>query len=449
MSVRQFSDFIKRKLNLGKLLDRYGKSCWYILESSLPLISFLCIKIAVILFLGRLFHKIQPWFSEIQGLFLILFGLFAFWDAHRIYKRLSVSSKKVWSNFHYRFAINTGVISIIASPVAFFISRRKYTDFPWFPIILFVLGFGLFCLFAYRIGFLKEIFELSKESYKEISTEKSPTIDPIYLGQIMGSSIVGLSYLIVFLPLTLWNTAIHNLDCVDVLLFATLTNTSAKLGILGQIKTLLDFSNLSHLFAFGVFYGVVAIIRVLTKISIRKEGMAEFVIMSNGIFYGYALTIWIKHYFGASLTLAVLFSSALSFGYVALLYYVLRSLLDVASKWGIRSKYEYGIGGIQSIGTAWILSRVFGDQSIIFSGVIFFICTFITTCIFEVTIGRIIKKMHPLLPDNLGGSIVPIILSLARERNTEFWISMCSTIIVFSIFPFFAFGIFKLVLMAL
>lgn len=95
------------------------------------------------------------------------------------------------------------------------------------------------------------------------------------------------------------------------------------------------------------------------------------------------------------------------------------------------------------------MSRVFGDQSIIFSGVIFFICTFITTCIFEVTIGRIIKKMHPLLPDNLGGSIVPIILSLAKERNTEFWISMCSTIIVFSIFPFLAFGIFKLVLMAL
>jgi len=442
-------DLIKRRINSEKLLGRYGKSCRYILESSQLPISFLCMVIAVILFLGSLFHKIQPWFSEIQGLFLILFGLFAFWDAHRIYKRLSVSNKKVWSNYKYRFAINTGIISIIASPVAFFISRRKYTGFHWFPIILFVLGFGLICLFIYREGLFKEFYELSKESSEEISTEKTPSIDPIYLGQIMGSSIVGLSYLIIFLPLTLWNTAIHNLDYVDVLLFATLTNTSAKLGILGQINTLLDFSNMSHLFAFGVFYGVVAIIRVLIKISIKKEGMAEFVIMSNGIFYGYLLTIWVKHYFGASLTLTVLFSSALSFGYVSLLYYGLRSLLDVASKWGIRSKYEYGIGGIQSIGTAWILSRVFGDQAIIFSGVIFFVSTFITTCIFEVTIGRIIKKIHPLLPDNLGGSIVPIILSLARAHNKEFWISMWSTIIVFSIFPFFAFGIFKLVLMAL
>lgn len=442
-------DFIKRKLNSGKLFDRYGKGCWYILENSLIPISLFCMVIAVILFLGRLFHKIQPWFSEIQGLILILFGLFAFWDAHRIYKILSASNKRVWSNYNFRFSINTGVVSIIASPVAFFISRRKYTDFQWFPIILFLLGFGLICLAAYRMGAFKILCEL-KESNKRISTEIFPSTDPLYLGLIAGFSIVGLSYLIVFLPLTLWNTAIHNLDYVDVLLFATLTNTSAKLGILGQINTLLDFSNMSHFFAFGVFYGIVTIIIcVIMKMFVRKEGMNEIVIMSNGIFYGYALTIWVKYYLGASLTSTVLLSSSLSFGYVLLLYYGLRSLLDVVSKWGIRSKYEYGMGGIQSIGTAWILSRVFGDQAIIFSGVIFIVCTFITTSIFEVTIGRIIKQMYPLLPDNPRGSIVPIILSLARAHNKEFWISMCLTIIVTSIFPFFAFGIFKLVLTAL
>jgi len=444
----KFFDFLKEKLNSEEFLASDDKSYKDILRTNLIPIASLCMVIAVTFFLGRLFHKIQPWLSIIQGLLVLLFGIYCFWYANRTSKILATSYRKAWSNYDFRFFIKAGIISIIVAPVAFFVAALKNPCPYWVSVVLFILGFGLYCLGIYRLGFFKALWKLEK-SNEEIGTENSQLMDADYMGQTAGFSVVGLLYIGIFLPLTLWSATTHSLDPVDVLLFARLTETSVGLGVLGRLNTLLNFSNPSHLFAFGVLYGIVSIIVALMRIYLRKEGWLEIPIMSNGLAIGYALTIWIKHLLGASFSSRLLFSSMFSFAYVFLLYYGLRTLLDIISLWGIRAKYEHLIGGIQSIGTAWILSRIFGDQSVVLSGVIFFICTFIMTSIFEATIGRLLKGMYTAVPNLRAKSIVPIVLTMARERHPEFWTSLRVTTIIIAIFPFFAFGVAKIAILAI
>lgn len=274
----------------------------------------------------------------------------------------------------------------------------------------------------------------------------NPWSDAKYIGLIVGLFVVGLLYVAFFLPLTLWSASVQGLDFIDVLLFAHLKEASAGLGILGPLKMLL--TNTSDLFAFGVFYGIVRLLNTLTRLSLTKTRKIELSIMSNGIVYGYALTIFVKYLLGTSISSSLLFSSMLDLSYVLFLYYGLQCFADTISRWGIRLKFDYMIGGIQSIGTAWILSRVFGDQAIILTGVIYFICTFIATSIFEGTLGRIVKRRHFILQERKE-SIVATVLALMQERNPEFRSMVLVTIVIGSIFPFFAFIVLRLAIMSL
>lgn len=444
----RFFDVLKEMLDLGEYLAG-NKSYKDILISILIPTASLSMVIAVTLFLGGLFHKIQPFFSIIQGILTFLFGMYCFWYAHRISKISSISYKKAWSNYDFRFSIKAGVISLITSIFAFFVATLKNPGFNWFSVMLFIIGFGLYCLGLYY--FLKTRLEELGESDEEVHTENSQSTDADSLDQIVkivGSSVVGLLYVVTFLPLTLWSAATHGLDFVDVLLFAHLTRALAGLDIIEQLTIMLNFSNPSDLFAFCVIYGVVGIIYALMSVCLRKEGWLEILIMSNGLTGGYSLTIWIKHLLGTPLNPSILFPSGLSFSYVFVLYYGLRSLLDLISRWGIRAKYEFLISGIQGIGTGWILSRIFGDQFIIFNGIVFFVCTFVVSSVFEATIGRLFKLVPTALPERVE-SIIPVVLTMARERHPEFWSSVRVTVVIFGIFPFFTFGVLKLVIMVL
>jgi uncharacterized protein (DUF983 family) len=352
------------------------------------------------------------------------------------------------NNYDFRLSIKAGIISSMIVPVAFFVATLRQQCPYWISLVLYAIGSVLLCLDVYRLGFFKAIGELG-DSDKEVCTENSKLEEAVNFGKIVGFGVVGLLYIAIFLPLTLWSTATNGLDFVDVLLFVHLTEISVESGVLWPLKTLLNFSDPSNFFAFGVLYGVIAIIASLMRISLRKEGWFEISIISNGLAGGYALTIWIKHLLGPPLTSRLLFSSTGSFAYVYLLYYGLRALLDVISQWGIRAKYEHLIKGIQSIGTAWILSRVFGDQSFVFSGVTFFICTFVSASVYEATIGHLFKPIYKTIPDLRAKKVISAMLSMAREHHPDFWTSLRVTTIIMTIFPFFAFGVAKIATLAL
>jgi len=410
--------------------------------------------IAFTLFLGKLFHKIQPWFGVGQGLFTFLFGLYSFWYAHRISKTLSISYKKAWSNYQFRFSVNAGIINVIVSIFAFFVATLKDPGLYWISAILFILGFGLFCVGTYRVLLLGHL-ENRESSDKKSSIKKAQLTDARRLGITVGLSVAGLLHIVIFLPLTLWSAANHGLNSVDVLLFSWLPEVHwGEFDILGLFTTtmtkLVNISNPSYMFAFIVFYGVISITTVLKEVSNRRSGEWLESPLMSGLAIGYALTIWIRHLMvGVPLTLNLLFPSMYGFAYVFFLYCGLQLILDVISRWGIKLKYEYLIGGIQSIGTAWILSRILSEQTIVFTGMTFFVCTFVATSVCEVIAGRLFGKEHTALPDQRVELLTPVVLTMARERHPEFLASLRVTAVTTGVFPFFAFGIAKLVIMAI
>lgn len=119
------------------------------------------------------------------------------------------------------------------------------------------------------------------------------------------------------------------------------------------------------------------------------------------------------------------------------------------SQWGIKLKYEYLIGGIQSIGTAWILSLIIGDQAIVLTGMIFFLCTFVATSVCEAIAGRLFVKEYTALPDQRVELLTPIVLTMVRERHPKFLTTLRLIALTTWIFPLLCFGIAKLILMGL
>lgn len=450
----KFFDFSKRKLYFRKLLASVGKNCKKILGSILVTIACLCMAIAFTLFLGGLFHKIQPWFGVGQGLFTFLFGLYSFRYAHRISKTLSISYKKAWSNFDFRFSVNAGIISVIVSIFAFFVATLKDPGLYRISAILFILGIGLGCLSFCRILLLEHLKNRESPD-KKPSIKKAQLTDASRLGVTVGLSVAGLLHIVIFLPLTLWSAANHGLDSVDVLLFTWLPEVHwGGFDILGLfttiMTTLVNFSNPSYMFAFIVFYGVININTVLMEVSNQRSGEWLERPLRIGLAIGYALTIWIRHLMlGVPLTPNVLFPSMYGFAYVFFLYCGLRLLLDVISRWGIKLKYEYLIGGIQSIGTAWILSRIISDQTIVFTGMTFFVCTFVATSVCEVIARRLFGKEYTALPGKRVELVTPVVLTMARERHPEFLTSLRAAAVTNGVFPLFAFGIAKILIMVL
>jgi len=271
----------------------------------------------------------------------------------------------------------------------------------------------------------------------------------------VGLSVAGLLHIVIFLPLTLWSAANHGLDSVDVLLFTWLPEVHwGGFDILGLfttiMTTLVNFSNPSYMFALIVFYGVINITTVLMEVSNQRSGEWLERPLRIGLAIGYALTIWIRHLMlGVPLTPNVLFPSMYGFAYVFFLYCGLRLLLDVISRWGIKLKYEYLIGGIQSIGTAWILSRIISDQTIVFTGMTFFVCTFVATSVCEVIARRLFGKEYTALPGKRVELVTPVVLTMARERHPEFLTSLRAAAVTNGVFPLFAFGIAKILIMVL
>ena len=210
---------------------------------------------------------------------------------------------------------------------------------------------------------------------------------------------VGLIYILVFTPLTVWISHSRGLDVVDVLLFVDFSGLSISHGFREELARLVAPANVPFLFSFGLLYGVATLIR----------------------------------------------ASEISFAYVFLVIYASRAVTRGFSHWGIKSKYEHAIGGIQGITVAWILSRIFGDQSVIFSGLIFYVCTFVAISFFEVVFSQIQKwllgvvSVEELMPRNTDAR-QPI-----RLAGRDFWTSAVSVAIIGAIFPLIAYWLMKLV----
>lgn len=88
----------------------------------------------------------------------------------------------------------------------------------------------------------------------------------------------------------------------------------------------------------------------------------------------------------------------LSFVYVLAGYYTALGLIEVCGRWGCLGKYQHMFLGVQGLLAGWILSRQFGQNAVLFSGLTFITCSFVAMLTVENTILWPIKWLLRKLP---------------------------------------------------
>lgn len=412
-------------------------------------VSLICMGIAFVLFLGQVLNRFQPFFSIAVIIVCLIWIRSYFLRAFKLLKASKTHRSYIDHLLHQGF-ISCGMLG--ASITVLFL---KGTMLYWAALGFFSLGVGAMIfggVLVLRLGIrdvLRGILML-RYSVRELSSagvpddtelaeqeeqEKATTM----AGLVVGMIVVALAYLLVFAPLTVWVAHSRGLDVINVLLFVNFSGISISHGFWQELARLVAPGNAPFLFSFGVLYGVVAFCFVLLRTSIRGAQWGEFIVTSNGILLGYVLTLGVSYLLG--ITETFIHASRISFAYVFVVMYVSRVLTIEVSRWGIKAKYQYAIGGIQGITVAWILSRIFGAESVVFTGLIFYICTFVTTSLFEIfftwLFGTAVVEEAMSLKSNLWQTI--------RFAGREYWKYAVSVAVIGSAFPLITYGLLKLV----
>jgi len=413
---------------------------------------------AMALALGQACHRVQPWFGLAEAGFFFILAMLWFRNMRRYSRTTSTIVREK------PCAFLTGVIYLAITLSVLVVAFWSGTWVYWVALSCLSVGIGLaYFVFGpkswsvnHKLKDLKEVLsglrtlttavrddgedgddEGTEEDDEKVATEENAS-------RIVSQAVVSLVYLMIFLPLTIHVAMMHDLNVLDVLLFSHFSKMVLGSGILAQMAKWV--SDPMFFLPFGVLYGVSCFVFTLMSLSLRKKALVEVVIMSNGLLFGYALTVtFTALVFRQNISKNLMSWSQLRFVYVLATYYVLRSLTDIVAQWGIRAKYEYAIGGIQSIITAEILARMYGPEAVVFSGLVFFLCTFVMTSVFEATIGRVVKWLGAVLGEKPMASGISL-GKLIKSSPRGFWRETGVATLIFALFPILVFGVVKLIL---
>lgn len=398
-------------------------------------IGVISMNVAFVLFFGQVLNRFQPFFSIV----VIVCWLVAFRSLFFRAFRLSRAPKTDGSYNEYLLRHWYITCGPLVASIAVLIFKGSIVY--WAALGFFSVGVGIVLLVGIivRPHMIRKLNSAEVPSNaKEIEQEEQEKATTM-AGLVVGMTFVALVYFLLFTPLTVWIAHGRGLNVVDVLLFVNFPGISISQGFWQEVARLLAPSNALFLFSFGVLYGVLACVSVLLRISIRGDNWREFIIISNGILSGYALTIGVSYLLGVTQTL--IRASQISFAYVFVVMYLSRVLTIQVSRWGIKTKYEYAIGGIQALTVAWILSRMFGAQSEIFSGLIFYVCTFVTTSLFEILFNWLFGGESTDGAMSSESSLWQTIRFASKEyRGIAIPVAVIS-----SLFPLITYGLLKLV----
>lgn len=418
--------------------------------------SGLLVLLGVIVLLGRVFHKIQPWFGVGASAVLLSFGAFSLAYGHRRGLRFLASYKV---KPRATFDLTAGLLAVVGAVVALGSATIPRSALPyWIGSVLVVGGLttlvlGVKWLFGSELAQLAAVWR-SEQALAELlaADEEGSHIEDAAFDSalLIGVGVVGVAYVSIFFPLTVWWSRAHNLDVVDVLLFTNIGDVFEEHGFVGGIRPYFDlFSDPSHIFAWGTFYGMVglAVGLILIVVYQRRGHLGELAILSWGLLAGYWLTILIKNILGGAGDQPLLLTAGGGFMYVLVLHYGLWALENTVPKWGLEAKWRYLVAGMQTVGSAWIVSRAFGDQAVVFSGVTFFASVFLMTSAFELVFGRLAKVVDSL--HSASSPIVPNMLEMLRKGDSSIRAEVTIVIVMNAVFPPLAFGILKLVSLGL
>ena len=185
-------------------------------------------------------------------------------------------------------------------------------------------------------------------------------------------------------------------DPINVIFFGNLFDVSSKHGLFGQINFLIDNSDLSNTYALGLYYGIVPLVLVLVNMVKKRIDQAETYVASFGIITGFSLTIIFKCYITHEIPQTMIFASTLNFVYVLLYYLIVKVVSSQFIIKGTKEKLNFFFSGIEGLGILWILSKIFKDTYLVFTGLTFYVFFLLSSCLYELIFSKKIEGMKQL-----------------------------------------------------
>lgn len=200
----------------------------------------------------------------------------------------------------------------------------------------------------------------------------------------------GMLYVIVFGPLCYLVAITQHYNFLDTLLLQNLPKLDNVTNFNSTLSVLVDL-RLPYVYAFGVLYGVVALLMAAMVFHLWED-VVSFVVLANGMFLAY----WLTYGFGL-MTLNLDFPTfdlllVARFAYIMLVFYLYEIVKRLASLYSPGDyKFALAIDGAYGIFTALVLAHGFGNtMTATLTGPAFFGLLFVSIFACEQTIGRLV-----------------------------------------------------------
>lgn len=291
------------------------------------------------------------------------------------------------------------------------------------------------------------------EERKSIRIQHDLKDTPVLFEFSLPFVLAGACLLIILFPFAVYSAFGTGVDGIDVLLLQ-----KAPGGLPDNFfdHRFPDFSLPSArpiLFAFGLLYGIVGIVAGLMFIT---GGLQKLIITANGLFCGYYLTRFISVELLGILNIDAFTGKLfnLKIAYLFLVFYIAGALKNLfGSDDYAKERFGFLFSGLGGLLSGWLLGRGFGADAAIFSGIIFYLTSFLAIWVIEM----IIKPILEMIEIGIGkeawelfskersyffSDFYRLILSAYREDRKQFFVAFLITFL----FPFFTVAVYMLII---
>ncbi|MFH0958406.1 MAG: hypothetical protein V1897_06850 [Pseudomonadota bacterium] len=215
----------------------------------------------------------------------------------------------------------------------------------------------------------------------------------VVTGLVLGCFLSGCLYLLIFSILCSVSAMRVGANPIDVLLFFHLPSQFGGEYWSPIFPFWSDLAARPTLYACGALYGAIGIVFALAVPFLRIQGVVALAVVSNGLFIGYYLTIYLAGPVLRLIDVSELTHTTiyLKLGYLFLVYFIVETAKDAVNYEGLLNRnYKRLLDGIYALVATFVVFRGFGAEAkAILTGPLFLIVSFATIFLSALTVGRL------------------------------------------------------------
>ncbi len=237
-----------------------------------------------------------------------------------------------------------------------------------------------------KISIKESICEIQSGLNQDITEDDIAEIDKERNALFLSLLIPSLLLIFVSFPASYFTSRYYGYNWLDIILFVNLPKDQL-IEHLFFFPLPLKSSTITWPLTTSLFlaYGAIGFVG---SIMIRSGTVFRIFVQANGLFWGYHFTFYAVYFFSPNDFSSINFFSVRFFTlkiiYVFLSFYFFESLTDLFVIDGYRGdKFRFLFNGLNGLISGWLLSKCFGNSSIVLNGTLFLLITFFTIWIFE------------------------------------------------------------------